>query len=292
MTILVTGSTGKIGSLVVDELSRRGAAIRALVHGRTTTEARPGVQQVQGDMMDVDAMQAALQGVDTLFLINAVVPDELTQALLTLDLAREAGVRRIVYFSVFNGSVFTAVSHFTGKYQVERMIEDADLPATILRPAYFFQNDVMLKDMIVGQGVYPMPIGEVGLNMVDARDIAEVAALELLRRENAEGPLPRCTISVVGPDRLTGSEVARIWSETLGREVASAGNDLDAAEAMFRQFSPAWSARDMRIMLDAFHRHGMVAGPETVPILETMLGRPLRTYRAFAQEMAKAWLQG
>jgi len=103
-------------------------------------------------------MRAALAQASTLFLLNAVTPDEVTQALITLNVAREAGIERIVYFSVMHSDKFTDVPHFTGKYTAERMIEQFDLPATILRPAYFMQNDASLKDTILGIGVYPMPI--------------------------------------------------------------------------------------------------------------------------------------
>ena len=164
MTILVVGSTGKIGSLVVQQLSERGADVRALAKDIGKARFPAGVTPVKGDLMDVDSIRAALSGIDTLFMLNAVVPDELTQALITLDLARDAGIKRVVYFSVFNGDIFTDVPHFSGKHTVERMIEQFDIPATILRPAYFFQNDASLKTPILEHGVYAMPVGSVGLS--------------------------------------------------------------------------------------------------------------------------------
>lgn len=289
MTILVIGSTGKIGSLVVQNLSERGADVRALAKDTENARFPAGVTPVKGDLMDPTSMRAALSGIDTLFLLNGVVPDELTQALITLDLARDAGIRRVVYFSVFNGEIFTDVPHFSGKYTVERMIEQFDIPATILRPAYFFQNDASLKQAIVDHGAYPMPIGSVGLAMVDARDIAEIAALSLLRREDAEAPLPREVIEIVGPDLLTGDGLARIWSDVLGRPVAYGGDDLDAFETQSRSQIPGWMAYDMRMMVRGFQRDGMVAKPGTVDQLTRLLGRPLRTYRSFAQETVQQW---
>jgi uncharacterized protein YbjT (DUF2867 family) len=108
MTILVTGSTGTIGSLVVQRLAGQSAQIRALVRDEASKgKVSAGVKPVQGDMTDVASMRAALKGVDTLFLLNAVVADETTQALGTLDLAREAGIQRIVYFSTFNSALLT-----------------------------------------------------------------------------------------------------------------------------------------------------------------------------------------
>jgi uncharacterized protein YbjT (DUF2867 family) len=289
MTILVIGSTGTIGSLVVRQLTDRGAEVRALSKDPAKAKFPAGVTPVKGDLMDVDSMRAALAGTDTLFLLNAVVPDELTQALITLDLASEAGIKRVVYFSVFNGDVFGDVPHFSGKYTVERMIEQFDIPATILRPAYFFQNDVSLKEAVLGHGVYPMPIGSIGVSMVDARDIAEIAALSLVQRENAAEPLPRETIEIVGPDILTGEAIAAIWSEALGRSVSYAGDDLAAFEQRFRASAPAWMAYDMRMMLRGFQRDGMVAKRGNVDRLTGLLGRPLRNYSSFALETMKRW---
>lgn len=101
-------------------------------------------------MTDVASMRAVLKGVDPLFLLNAVVPDETTQVLGTLDLAREVGIQRIVYFSVFNSALFDDVPHFASKYLVERVIDAQAIPATVLRPAYFMQNDLMFRGCAKG----------------------------------------------------------------------------------------------------------------------------------------------
>ena len=289
MTILVVGSTGTIGSLVVQQLVGRGATVRALSKAPESSKFPAGVVPVKGDLTDVDSMRAALTGTDTLFLLNAVVPDELTQALVTLDLAAEAGIKRVVYFSVFNGDLFTDVPHFSGKRTVERMIEQFDIPATILRPAYFMQNDASQKPALLGAGLYAMPVGSVGVSMVDARDIAEVAALALIERENAAAPLPRDIIEIVGPDLLTGAGLAKIWSETLGRPIRYAGDDLAAFEEAMRAHIPGWMAYDMRMMVRGFQRDGMVAKSGVTERLTEMLGRPLRTYHDFARDLAQQW---
>ncbi len=289
MTILVTGSTGAIGSRVVANLSAKGAEVHALARSPEKARFPAGVTAVKADLMDLEATRNAIAQASTLFLLNAVTPDELTQALLTLSLAREAGVKGIVYLSVFHADLFTDVPHFTGKYAVERMIEDCDLPATILRPNYFMQNDFAMKDAITGHGVYPQPIGSKGVSMVDARDIAEVAASCLLRRENAAAPLPRETIELVGPDALTGEDVAKIWSGLLGRDIRHGGDDLAAFEKQVAAFAPAWTARDIRLMFAGFHKHGMAASPEAVARMTEFLGHAPRSYRDFAAETLKAW---
>jgi uncharacterized protein YbjT (DUF2867 family) len=72
---------------------------------------------------------------------------------------------------VFNSALFDDVPHFAGKYLVERVIDAQAIPATVLRPAYFMQNDLMFRDALKA-GIYPQPIGGVGVTMVDIRDIA------------------------------------------------------------------------------------------------------------------------
>jgi uncharacterized protein YbjT (DUF2867 family) len=288
MSILVTGATGTVGRHVLQHLSNRGAEVRALVRdaGKATTPT--GVTVVQGDLLDVDSLRTAFSGVSTLFLLNAVVPDEFTQALLTLNLAREAGVDRVVYLSVIHSDVYANVPHFAGKFGVERAIERMGFSATILRPAYFMNNDATVKDVVLGYGVYPMPIGGKGLAMIDARDIGEIAALELIRRDRATEPLPLDRINLVGPDTLTGSAVAAIWSEVLNRAIAYGGDDPGAFEQNLRTFMPHWMAFDMRLMSERFLSDGMLPEPGDVERLTALLGRPLRSYRDFASELAAA----
>lgn len=286
MTILVTGATGTVGRNVVDQLLTRGADVRALVRDTAKANLPAGVATVQGDLLDVDAVRGALSGVSTLFLLNAVVPDEFTQALIVLNAAREAGIERIVYLSVIHADVSVNVPHFAGKFGVERMIERMGMAATILRPAYFMQNDLTVRDVVREHGIYPMPVGAKGLAMVDARDIGEVAALELIRRERAAAPLPLDRINLVGPDTLTGPDLAAIWSEVLGRPVAYPGDDIAGFERNLRQFMPGWMAYDMRLMGERFLTDGMVPEAGDVERLTAILGRPLRTYRDFAAEAA------
>jgi uncharacterized protein YbjT (DUF2867 family) len=285
MTILVTGATGTVGRQVVDQLVKRGAYVRALVRDTAKAQFPADVSVVQGDLLDIDSLRRAFAGVSTLFLLNAVVSDEFTQALVTLNLAREVGVERIVYLSVIHSDRYVNVPHFAGKFGVERMIEQMGLNATILRPAYFMNNDLTIKDVVLGHGVYPMPIGSKGLAMIDARDIGEIAAIELMRRARAPSPLPLDRINLVGPDTLTGARVAAIWSEVLGRPIAYGGDDTAGFEQNLRKFMPSWMAFDMRLMSERFLTEGMIPEAGDVQRLTTSLGRPLRSYRDFVTEI-------
>ncbi len=289
MTILVTGSTGTIGSQLVAELAAQGADVHAFTRDHAKASFPAGVTAVKGDLLDVTSLRAALAPASTLFLLNAATPDEVTQALLTLNLAREAGIERIVYFSVLHSDRFVDVPHFAGKFAVEHMIERLDLPATVLRPTYFINNDRVMKDALLGPGVYAQPVGGIGLAMIDTRDIVAVAAAELLRRERADAPLPREVIDLVGPEALTGEAIAEIWAEVLGQPVRYGGDDAASVEERFKAFAPGWLAYDLRRMFERFQSDGMLAEVGDVERLERRLGRPLRTYRAFAEEMASAW---
>ncbi len=290
MTILITGATGTIGSALVHQLADQHLAVNALTRDPGKAKLPAWVTPVAGDMLDVESMRKALKGVRTLFLLNAVSTQELTEAVLTLNLAREAGIERVVYFSVFNGESFTNVPHFTSKYTIERMIAQMGIPATILRPNCFMQNDALFfKDALLGPGLYPFPIGDKGVSMVDVRDIAEIAAGAVLQREHATHALPSEVINLVGPDALTGSGIAKIWAQLLDKPVTYTGNDTAPFEARLAHHAPGWMAMDMRLMLDRFCSDGMAATSADVDKMTKLLGRKARSYEDFAAETLVKW---
>ncbi|MDR5759993.1 NmrA/HSCARG family protein [Caballeronia sp. LZ035] len=289
MTILVTGSTGVIGTQVLGHLQGSGASVRALTRSPERAQFPAGVEPIKGELGDIGGLRDALQDVDTLFLLAPNAADELTQALQALSIARESGVRGIVYLSVFKGEAYADVPHFISKHAVERMIEQTGLPATVLRPAYFMQNDARMKEALLTHGVYGMPIGAKGISMVDVRDIGDAAARELLRRERSADPLPHVTYELVGPDALTADSIAAIWSAALNREIHYGGDDLDTFEARMKGAAPAWLAYDMRLMMQRYQRDGAVANPHEIERLSELLGRAPRPYRDFAAECAQQW---
>jgi uncharacterized protein YbjT (DUF2867 family) len=285
MTILITGATGRIGRHLVQTLAAKGAALRVLTRDPAKAQMPTGVEIAQGDLLNLSALRKAFEGVRTLFLLNAVTGDEYAQALITLNLAREAGVQRIVYLSVFHADRFANVPHFSVKHAVEQVIAQMGFSATILRPTYFIDNEVMVRDVIVTHGVYPMPVGGKGLAMVDARDIAEVAAHELLRRDGAD-LLPLTILPVVGPQTLTGPQIADLWTQVLGRPVVYGGDDPAGFEANLGRFMAPWAAYEMRLMAERYVTDGMIPAPGDAERLTAMLGRPLHRYRETAEALA------
>jgi uncharacterized protein YbjT (DUF2867 family) len=285
MKILVTGGTGHVGSEVVKELQKRKADVRILVR-KEETPAPEGVQVVMGDLLDPVSVQKALDGVDKLYLLNAVSPDELTQGLIAYDLARKLKLKHIVYHSVFRVEHFKDVPHFASKLAIENAMREFDVPFTVIRPNYFFQNDASLKDPLTKAGTYPMPLGGVGISAVDIRDIAEATAIAL----TSDGHYGK-TYNLNGPEVLSGPKMASIWSEVLGKEVRYTGENMDAFEDQMREQAPSWSAFDIRMMFQGYLERGFVAGPGDLETLTKLLGHSARRYENFARQTTLAWQQ-
>ena len=285
MKILVTGGTGKVGSQLLQELSKGGADVRALVRKQEDGAKLPaGVEVVIGDLLDPVSVEKALDGVDTLYLLNGVVADELTQGLIAYDLAKKHKLSHFVYHSVFQAEKFKDVPHFASKIVIESALKQFDVPYTILRPNYFFQNDATFKEPLTGAGIYPVPLGTPGISAVDVRDIAEAAAIVL----TTEGHTGK-TYDVVGPELISGPGAATLWGKLLGRPVQYGGEDMDKYEQQLRGMLPSWSAFDFRMMFQGYLERGFAAEPGDIETLTILLGHAPRRYEDFAQETAAEW---
>jgi uncharacterized protein YbjT (DUF2867 family) len=99
----------------------------------------------------------------------------------------------------------------------------------------------------------------------------------------------RETYALVGPDSLTGNDLAAIWSEELGRAVRYGGDDLVVMEQRMKSMLPAWHALDLRLMFGRYQTEGAVATTNDIDRLTALLGRAPRSYRAFARDAAAHW---
>lgn len=285
MKILVTGGTGNVGGAVVEELLKRGAEVRVLARKQPEQGKLPAnVEVAIGDLMDPVSVEKAMEGIDKLFLINAVVADELTQALIAYGIAKRKGIRHITYLSVFKVEQFRDVPHFASKLAVENALREFGVPYTILRPGYYIQNDGSLKGALTGPGVYPMPIGVDGIAAVDVRDIAEAAAISLTGDGHAGQ-----TYDLVGPTLISGPGNAATWSRLLGKEIKYTGHNFDQWEAQMRSMAPAWTAFDLRKMFEGYFERGFASTETEVDRLTRLLGHAPRSYESFAEESAAAW---
>lgn len=289
MKVLVIGATGTVGVEVVNALLQRGAGVRALTRKQPKSGLfSDAVEIAIGDLSDPVSVAEAIKGVDKLFLLigQENVSTELTQALTAYGLARKAGLKHVTYVSVYKADQFLDVPHFASKYAVEEAIRLGGMPYTILRPAYFAQNERSLKPELTGRGVYPIPAGNQGLAVVDVRDLAEAAAISLTE-EGHNGK----TYDLVSSEMLNGPDAAATWSKLLRKEIAYAGHaDFDGFEAQLREKGrPSWLAYELRVMLQGFVERGFSNTEDQTARFAALLGRQPRTYSSFAKELAKEW---
>jgi uncharacterized protein YbjT (DUF2867 family) len=282
MKTLVVGGTGNVGSAVVQQLLVREADLRLFVRDAKAT-VPTGVDVAVGDLMDPPAVERALAGIDKVYLLNAVTPDELTQALIVYDLAKRLGIKHIVYHSVFRVDAFPDVPHFASKLAIETALKTFDVPWTVIRPNYFIQNDASHREELAG-GIYPTPLGERGISMVDVRDIAEAAAIVLTTPDHESK-----VYNLNGPEAISGPGAALIWSDILGKPVRYPGADMNAFEEGARKHSPSWAAFDIRMMFEGYLERGFIAEAGDIESITSLLGHSPRTYRAFAEETARGW---
>ena len=268
---------------MVQELRKRKADIRLLVR-KEGTPTPAGVEVAIGDLLDPVSVQKAMEGVDKLYLLNAVLPDELTQGLIAYDLAKKLKLSHVVYHSVFRVEHFKDVPHFASKLAIESALREFEVPFTILRPNYFSQNDASLKDPLTKAGIYPVPLGDVGVSAVDVRDIAEAAAIVL-----TSGGHNGKTYNLNGPEVVSGAKAASIWSKVLGKEIRYTGHNMDAFEEQMRKTAPSWSAFDIRMMFEGYLERGFAAEDGDVEKLTKLLGHAPRRYEDFARETALQW---
>lgn len=289
MKVLVIGATGRVGTEVVKSLLQRGAGVRAFTRKKPEPSTFPDAVEIAlGDLNDPVSIAVAMKDVDKLFLLigREGVPVELTQAVTAYGLAKKAGLNHITFVSVYKADQFLEVPHFANKNAVEEAIRAGGMPYTILRPAYFAQNERAFKSDITGFGVYPVPAGNQGLAVVDLRDLAEAAAITLTE-EGHNGK----TYDLVSSEMLRGPDAAATWSRLLGKRIAYVGHtDFDSFEEQLREKgSPSWLAYDLRVMFQGFVERGFSNTEEQAARFAALLGRQPRTYSNFAEELATEW---
>ena len=286
MKVLVTGATGNVGSLLVPELIKRGADVRTFTRKQPNQDAYPeNVETAIGDLLDAESVARAMEGIDKLFLLAAVSPSELMEAMIGFAMARRAGVKHVTYLSAFKVDVMRDAPHMAAKFTVENSIRYSGIPFTILRPNGFMQAEAQgIKPAVMGMGLYPAPLGEDGISLVDARDIAEAAAISLTE-EGHEGQ----TYDLVGPTVVSGASNAALWGKLLGKPVQYTGHDMDRWEAMARGHMPSWLVYDLRAMYEGFHSEGFAATAFQIARLTKLLGHAPRSYEAFATQTASEW---
>lgn len=285
MEVLVIGGTGTTGSELVRQLVRRGIGTRVLLRSLEKAATLPeGARAVPGDLRQEASLDAAFHGADAVFLLNALSQDETAQGLAAVNAARRNAIAHVVYMSVHRLREAAHIPHFATKIPVEDALRDSGLAWTFLQPNNFFQNDLWFAEAITRYGVYPQPIGGVGSSRVDVRDIAD-AALNALTTPGFRGQ----AWPLVGPDVLTGEQVAAIYAKHLGREVRYAGDDLEAFAAQAGRMLPEWLVHDLCLMYGHFQKHGLKATPEELELCARIVGHKPRSFDSWVAEVVPSW---
>jgi len=280
--ILVIGGTGTVGALVVRELQARKVQVKVLT--RDPAKSLPkGVTRAVGDLLEPGTIRSVFRGVDAVFMVNPSGPSEAHEGLNAVVGAKAAGVRRFVYQSVF-GADDPSVPIVAAKAIIEASLKATGMRHVILRPNNFYQNDVWYREPLMQYGIYPQPLGNVGVARVDVRDIAEAAAIALTSLE-ADSQ----TYNIVGPENLTAADVAATWSKVLGRPIAHAVENLDEWETATGKFMPPRIAYDLRLLFDLFQKTGFKASPTDISRQTQLLGHAPRDFKSFAEECVGAW---
>ncbi|HEY9308057.1 MAG TPA: SDR family oxidoreductase [Microbacterium sp.] len=272
MTILVTGATGQLGRLVVDNLLARGvepSAIRAGARdlAKAADLADLGVQVVALDYDAPETVAAAVDGVDALLLVSSSeVGKRAAQHQAVIDAARAAGVKKLVYTSASKATTSDLVLAPEHK-ATEEAIVASGIPAVILRNNWYTENYVADVARAKETGAIAASVGEGRVASASRIDYAEAAAVALTE----DGHIGE-VYELGGDVAWSFDELAAAASELTGREVRY--TPLTTAEHAAALEAAGLDAGTVGFVtaLDANIRDGALA--ETDGTLSRLLGRP------------------
>jgi len=279
--ILVTGATGTVGSATIQSLKAKGAAVKAASRHAANAKDQLGVDSVSWDWEHPEGFAAALQGVESLFLLTPPGTEkDLAWGLSAVQAAKAAGVKKIVKLSAIGTENLPASAH----RQIEVAIEAAGFAWTFLRPSFFMQNLNEGMQANVKAGVLALPTGDGKTGFIDARDIGAVAAEALTRDDLAAHGL-----TLTGSEALSYAEVAAILTHALGRPLRHEDVSADTFKAnMFAAGMPGHYVEFLAAL------YGFVKAGYTATVtdeVKQVLGRDPIRLAQYAQDY-KAALNG
>src|SRR5687768_8459429 len=213
--LLVTGATGTTGMEVLKALKARGAAAHALVRDETKAHHLRdlGFEPVTGDLGDPRTLGPALDQVERAYLVSPMGPMQAEFEQAFLETAKEAGVKHIVKLSVIGASPEAPLRFARTHAKVEQALRDSGMTWTLLRPTSFMQNTLSWGARVL-DGTFYSPVPDAAFSIVDARDVAEVAAAALTD-EGHEGK----AYGLSGPEAVSYRDQAKRVFAAAGREV-------------------------------------------------------------------------
>jgi uncharacterized protein YbjT (DUF2867 family) len=167
--------------------------------------------------------------------------------------------------------------------QIDDVLKATDIPTTFLRPGGFMQNYVTYQSQAIKDGTIYMADGGKTQALIDARDIAAVAARVLVHPSAHANK----AYTLTGGADFSGVDAAEIISKALGKTVSHVSVPTEAAVATMKEWQmPAWLI-ELMDSLNKIVSAGYASGVS--PDVENILGRKPRTFAAFVKENIPAW---
>ncbi len=279
--VLVTGASGRIGRFVVDQLLAAGVPVRALTRRPAEAGLPSAVEVASGDLTVPESLDAALQGVSTVFLVWTASPT--TAQAVVARLATHA--ERVVFISsphqtphpFFQQPNPMAVLHA----EIERLITATGLASTIIRPGMFASNTLhWWATQIRNSNVVRWPYGMAETAPIDERDIASVAALALYDDGHVGGDYV-----LTGPESLSQAEQVRTIGDAIGRRIHF--EEL-SPEDFRRETAGTWPAPVVD-MLPAAWKATLGRPAFVTSTVADVVGLPSRTFHQWAVDHAAAF---
>jgi uncharacterized protein YbjT (DUF2867 family) len=272
--ILVTGSTGNVGSRLVKLLSARGQAVRAFVRGGDAARAGDGVEVAVGDFMDKASLRRAMDGVSKMYLLSAgheLEPHEAN----AIEAAEDAGLDLVVKHSVA-GAQYKASDIPRWHRAGEERLEASGLPWVFIRPATFASNALFWAATIKSHDTVYGALGDTALPVIDPDDIAEVAAAILTTPGHAGK-----AYEISGPESLTTAEQVETLASVLGRPLKYVNvPDAAARESMVGMGMPVPYVDAMVGLIQLLRSMGRI---EPTSGVQALIGRRPRTFRQWVE---------
>ena len=278
--ILVTGATGNVGSEIARQLIANSAPFRIYVRDadKAANMIGPnGYEVALGDFSDAEAFEAALQGVEAVYMVTNQSDPFRTDLERMVQQVKAAGTDRFVMLSA-EGDADSDIFFVRRTGELEAIVRAAGLNWTFLRPDWFMQNFAGY----VAMGMVAFVEGPGKTSFVDVRDVAEVAILALTE----PGHIHR-TYRLTGPEAMTFKTAAERLTTGLGRDIPFVGlTPEQLRDGLIAQGAEAWYA-EMNAEMTLALRTGMSFSPSNDILF--LLGRPPRSFETYVADHKGIW---
>ncbi|MBF0723626.1 SDR family oxidoreductase [Sanguibacter inulinus] len=277
-TIAVTGATGAVGGAVAHLLGEAGLEQRLVVRSPDRAPQIPGAHVVQASYGDAEASDAALAGVDVLFMVSgAESAERLDQHRAFVDAAARAGVQHVVYTSFLGASPTAVFTLARDHWYTEEHIRASGMAYTFLRDSFYLD----FLPMLAGEdGVIRGPAGQGRLGAVAREDVARVAAVVLQDPASDAGQ----TYELTGREALSIPEAIEVIREVTGRDLAYVDETVPEAYESRRVYdAPDWEVHAWVSTYTAIAQGELATVTDTV---ERLTGRPPLTLRELLSQQA------